>query len=344
MSTKEVLSQDELDALLEGVENGDVETRESYHLRDGVAREVDLTAHERIVRGRMPTLEMINNRFCRNLRVSLFNFLQRAVDVKPQGVRLMKFAEHLQGFGLPTSLNMVRIPPLRGNGLFILEAKLVFRLVEKYFGGEGEFENHIEGREFTAMESRVIQLTLERCFADMKEAWSPVLAVDFEYVNSEVNPQFANIVSLTDLVVVSSFSLDLDDVAGELYLTLPYSMLEPYRQLLDSRVQGERDTHDERWIGSIRKEMEAAEVEVHATLLEHRMRLGELLRLRAGDIVPVDLPGEVTLCAEGVALYRGQFGVSNGYNAIKVLRPAEDGAKTADALRTAPKFVSTQTA
>ncbi len=344
MSTKEVLSQDELDALLEGVESGDVETKESYRLRDGVARDVDLTAHDRIVRGRMPTLEMINNRFCRNFRVSLFNFLQRSVEVTFRGVRLMKFGEHVQTFGLPTSLNMVRMPPMRGNGLFILEAKLVFWLVEKYFGGEGQFENRIAGREFTAMENRVIQLTLERCFADMKEAWSPVLAVDFEYMNSEVNPQFANIVSPTELVVVSTFALDLDDAGGELHLTLPYPMLEPYRQLLDARIQGDRDTHDDRWSTSIRTEMEAAEVELHATLLEHRMRLGDLLRIKAGDIVPVELPAEVTLCAEGVALYRGQFGVSNGYNAIKLRRPVADPVLATAALRKPPHVVSTRTA
>jgi flagellar motor switch protein FliM len=329
MANEGVLSQDEINALLHGVENGRVDTEDAYRLRDGVPRAVDLTAHERIVRGRMPTLEMINNRFCRNLRVSLFNFLHRAVNVTFNGVKLRKFAEHIHTLALPTSLNMVRLAPLRGNGLFILDSKLVFSLVETYFGGGGRSYARVEGREFTAMENRVIQLTLERCFADMQDAWSPVLAVDFEYVNSEVNPQFANIVSPTELVIVSTFALDIDDIGGELHVTLPYSMLEPIRELLDAGVQSDRDNRDDRWMTSIRAEMELATVELHTTLLETQLSLRQLLELKAGDIVPVELPEEVTLCAEGVPLFRAQFGVSNGNNAIKLRRRVAETVKPA---------------
>jgi flagellar motor switch protein FliM len=318
MGSKDILSQDEIDALLHGVESGKVDTKDNYRLHDDVARDVDLTAHERIVRGRMPTLEMINNRFCRNLRVSLFNFLQRAVEVSFQGVRLIKFSEHVHTLALPTSLNIVRVPPLRGSGLFVLDAKLVFSLVETYFGGEGKFYTRIEGREFTAMENRVIQRTLDRCFADMKDAWSPVMPVDFEYVSSEVNPQFANIVSPTEVVVVSSFSLHFDDIGGDFHVTLPYSMLEPIRELLDAGVQSDREGKDDRWERAIREDMGQAEVELHATLLEKQLTLRELLKLKAGDIVPVDMPGDILVCAEGIPLYRGQVGMTNGNNAIKL--------------------------
>jgi flagellar motor switch protein FliM len=324
VANDDILSQEEIDALIHGVEQGSVDTKDEYRLHDNVAREVDLTAHERIVRGRMPTLEMINNRFCRNLRVSLFNFLHRAVEVSFQGVRLMKFSEHVHTLALPTSLNMFRMPPLRGAGLFVLDAKLVFSLVETYFGGEGRFYTRIEGREFTAMENRVIQLMLERCFQDMKDAWSPVLTIEFEYVNSEVNPQFANIVSPTEIVVVSTFSLDLDGIGGELHMTVPYSMIEPIRDLLDAGVQSDRDTRDDRWPTSIRTEMEFAEVELHATLLETQLTFGELLKLQPGDVVPIDLPATVVLCAEGMPMFRGQFGVANGNNAIKVLKRIEE--------------------
>ena len=322
MANQDILSQDEIDALLHGVDSGKVEeAKDDYLLHDDVARQVDLTTHERIVRGRMPTLEMISNRFCRNLRISLFSFLQRAVDVSFQGVRLMKFSEHIHSLALPTSLNLVRMPPLRGIGLFILDPRLVFSLVETYFGGEGKFYTRIEGREFTAMENRVIQLTLERCFADMKDAWSPVMPVDFESVSSEVNPQFANIVSPTEIVVVSSFSLSFDDVGGDFFITLPYAMLEPIRELLDAGVQSDRDGRDNRWSTAIREDMQFAAVELDATLLEKELTVRELLALEAGDIIPVEMPEEITLCAEGVPLFHGQFGVANGNNAIKLLRP-----------------------
>jgi flagellar motor switch protein FliM len=230
----------------------------------------------------------------------------------------MKFSEHVHTLALPTSLNIVRIPPLRGSGLFVLDAKLVFSLVETYFGGEGKFYTRIEGREFTAMENRVIQRTLDRCFADMKDAWSPVMPVDFEYVSSEVNPQFANIVSPTEVVVVSSFSLHFDDIGGDFHVTLPYSMLEPIRELLDAGVQSDREGKDDRWERAIREDMGQAEVELHATLLEKQLTLRELLKLKAGDIVPVDMPGDILVCAEGIPLYRGQVGMTNGNNAIKL--------------------------
>lgn len=320
MTSKQVLSQPEIDALLKGVATGKVETESAGAVRDGVAREVDFSRHERIVRGRMPTLEMINNRFCRNLRVTLFGFLQRTIDVTFQGVRIMKFAEHVQTLSLPTSLNMVRVAPLRGNGLFVLDSPLVFALVETYFGGDGQLQAAIEGREFTAMENRVVRLTLDRCFEDMTDAWSPVLAINFEYVGAEVNPQFANIVSPTELVVVSSFSLGFDGLGGNLHVTLPYAMLEPIRDLLDAGLQSDRDARDDRWASSIREDMEQAEVELHARLVEKRFAVRDLMKLRPGDIVPIDLPEEVTLCAEGVPLYRGQFGTANGNNAIKLLR------------------------
>jgi flagellar motor switch protein FliM len=330
VATDDILSQEEIDALIHGVEQGQVGAQDEYRLHDSVAREFNLAAQDRIVRGRMPTLEMINNRFCRSLRISLFNFLHRAVDVSFLGMRLTKFSEHVHSLPLPTSLNMFRMPPLRGNGLLVLDARLVYSLVETYFGGEGNGNIRIEEREFSAVENRVIRLMLEQCFQDMQEAWSPVLAVTFEYLSSEVNPQFANIVSPTELVVVSSFSLDLDGVGGDLHMTVPYSMIEPIRDLLDAGVQSDRDTRDDRWFTSIRAEMEVAEVELHATLLETELRFGELLNIVPGDVVPVELPGTVVLCAEGVPIFRGQFGVSNGTNAIKILERIEPTAPSGE--------------
>lgn len=336
MSAKDILSQEEIDALLHGVDSGDVDTEDELRLRDGVARQVDLTAHERIVRGRMPTLEMLCNRFCRNLRVSLFNLIHRAVEVSFQGVKLSKFSEYMHTLAVPTSLNMSRIAPLRGTGLFVLDARLVFSLVDNYFGGDGRFYTRIEGREFTAMENRVIQLTLDRVFTDMREAWTPLMGVEFEYVNSEVNPQFANIVSPTEVVVICSFSLDMDGVGGELHMTLPYAMLEPIRELLDAGIQSDRGGRDERWSRAIRAEMEHAEVEVLSTLVETPLSLRRLLELKAGDILPVDLPESVILRAGDVPLFRARLGVSEGMNALEIIGPVPRPERDTEADRIAP--------
>jgi len=227
----------------------------------------------------------------------------------------------------------VRIPPLRGTALVVLDAKLVFALVDNFFGGDGRFQPRIEGRDFTLVETRVIGLTLERVFADMQDAWAPVLTLAFEYVNAEINPQFANIVSPTEVVVVSTFKLDLDGVGGELHVAYPYAMLEPIRELLDAGMQSDRASRDERWAQSIREETAYADVEVHATLAEVEMKLGDVLKLKAGDIVPVELPALVMLCAENVPLFRGRFGVVNGTNALEIVEPVKRaawGAKPAD--------------
>jgi flagellar motor switch protein FliM len=266
---------------------------------------------------------MIGNRFSRNMRISLFNLLRRAVDVSFQGVRLIKFGEYVHTLALPTSLNMVRVPPLRGTGLFVIDSKLVFALVDNFFGGDGRFYTRIEGREFTAMENRIIQMALERAFADMADAWAPVMPVEFEYTSSEVNPQFANIVSPTEVVVVSTFALDLDGTGGEMHLTMPYAMIEPIRDLLDAGLQSDRSDLDNRWFKSIRTEMDRAELEISASLLEVNLGLRQLLEIKVGDILPVELPELIEVKAEDIPVFHGRFGTSNGLNAIQIVRPVD---------------------
>ncbi len=205
MPVNDLLSQEEIDALLHGVSSGDVETDPDDGLVDGEARQYDFTSQDRIVRGRMPTLEMINERFARYFRISLFNMLRRSGEISVGGVQMMKFAEYVHSLFVPTSLNLVRVKPLRGTALFILDPKLVFIIVDNFFGGDGRYPAKIEGREFTPTEQRVIHMILQQSFRDLKQAWAPVMPLEFEYVSSEVNPHFANIVSPTEVVVVTTF-------------------------------------------------------------------------------------------------------------------------------------------
>ena len=238
----DLLSQDEIDALLHGVSGGDVETETDEEVPEGEARGYDFTSQDRIVRGRMPTLEMINERFARYFRISLFNMLRRAGEISVSGVQMLKFAEYVHSLFVPTSLNLVRVPPLRGTALFVLEPKLVFALVDNFFGGGGRFHTKIEGREFTPTELRVIQMVLDLAFKDLSQAWKPVMDVGFDYQSSEVNPHFANIVSPTEVVVVNTFRVELDGGGGDLHVTMPYSMVEPIRQLLDAGGSGNGTT------------------------------------------------------------------------------------------------------
>ncbi len=191
MAVQDLLSQDEIDALLHGVDDGLVQTESAAD--PGSIKSYDLTSQDRIVRGRMPTLEMINERFARYTRISMFNMLRRSADVAVGGVQVMKFGEYVHSLYVPTSLNLVKLKPLRGTALFILDAKLVFKLVDNFFGGDGRHAK-IEGREFTPTELRVVRMVLEQAFIDLKEAWQAIMEVNFEYINSEVNPAMANIV------------------------------------------------------------------------------------------------------------------------------------------------------
>jgi len=313
---QDVLSQDEIDALLHGVDGGDVDTKADEN--DGSARGYDFNSQERIVRGRLPTLEMINERFARNFRISLFNLLRRNAELSVSGVQMLKFAEYVHSLYVPTSLNLVRVKPLRGTALFVIDPKLVFVVVDNYFGGEGRFYNKIEGRDFTPTEQRIVQMLLQQAFTDMAKAWEPVTKLDFTYQSSEVNPHLANIVSPTEVVVVSTFRIDLEGGGGDLHVTMPYSMIEPIRDLLDAGVQSDVSEVDDRWVSSLREEIFEAEVEVKSNLVETQMNIGDVKELEVGDVIPFEMPDKVILESMGIPLFRGNLGISSGNVSIKV--------------------------
>ncbi|HHI94979.1 MAG TPA: flagellar motor switch protein FliM [Gammaproteobacteria bacterium] len=318
MAVNDLLSQDEIDALLHGVSSNDIET-DDEELTDGEARNYDFTTQDRIVRGRMPTLEMVNERYARLFRISIFNLLRRSAEISVGGVQMLKFSEYVHSLFVPTSLNMVRIKPLRGTALFVLDPRLVFMIVDNYFGGDGRFHAKIEGREFTPTELRVVEMILEQVFVDLKEAWAPVMQLDFIKQNSEVNPQFANIVSPSEVVVVNTFHVEIEGGGGDFHITLPYSMLEPIRELLDAGVQSDRDDTDERWAESLREEIKTSTVRLSCTLAEAEISLRDIMGMKPGDVIPLDVPDLVTMSAEGIPVFRGKYGVSRGSMAVKIV-------------------------
>ncbi len=317
MST-DLLSQDEIDALLHGVDDGAIETDEEEELPSGEATQYDFTSQDRIIRGRMPTLEMINERFVRYFRISLFNFLRRSAEIALAGIQVIKFSEYIHSLFVPTNLNIVRFKPLRGKALFVLDPTLVFTAVDNFFGGSGKFHNKIEGREFTPTEMRVIRLLLDLIFKDLVEAWVPVLDVDFEYLSSEVNPQFANIVSPSEIVVVSTIHVELDGGGGDIHIAMPYSMIEPIRELLDAGLQSDRGDSDDRWQKTLKAEILTTNIDLKSTLTEKVLSVNEILELKAGDVIPIDMPEVVTLVTEDIPLFTGKVGVSDGNYAIQV--------------------------
>ncbi|WP_266171323.1 flagellar motor switch protein FliM [Dyella subtropica] len=313
----DLLSQEEIDALLNGVDGGAIETGSDEPPPSDAVLDYDFTQQDRIVRGRLPTLEMVNDRFARYFRTNVFGVLRKTCEVSVAGVRMLKFTEYVHGLAVPTNLNLVRVKPLRGTALVVMEPRLVFTIIDNFFGGDGRYHARIEGRDFTATESRVIQIVLAEIFTAMVEAWAPVMPLQFEFLNSEINPQFANIVSPTETVVVSRFHVELDGGGGEIHLTLPYSMIEPIRSLLDAGVQSDRVERDERWLECLHQEVLDAEVELSSLLIESSIHIGDFLKLRPGDVIPMNMPDLCTVFAEDVPIFRAHYGQTNGRNAVR---------------------------
>lgn len=325
MAVHDILSQDEVDALLNGMGDDELETDDSAGVveEDATARSYNFGNEERIIRGRMPTLDMINERFGRYLRISLFNMLRRSAEISVSGVQVMKFSEYVHTLFVPTSLNLIHAHPLRGTGLFVFEPKLVFALLDNYFGGEGRFQARIEGREFTSTELRVIHMLLEICFKDMTESWSPVMEIDFEFVHHEVNPQFANIVSPSEVVVISTIHVELDGGGGDINITYPYSMLEPLRELLETGLQSDRSADDGRWARSFKDELMIAEVDLQSTLAEVTLSLQQVVDLKPGDIIPFEMPKQIPVRIEDIPMFRATYGEHRDKAALKIVSTIE---------------------
>lgn len=315
----DILSQAEIDALLTGMDNGEVETEAGLAPRGGKKgiRSYDFTNQERIVRGRLPTLEMINERFARAFRIRLVSMLRRAAEISIEGVRMVKYGEWVHGLFVPTSLTIVHMRPLKGLGVFMMESRLVYTLVDNFFGGSGRHAK-IEGRDFTPTEMRVVQRVLQIAFDEMQKAWHHIVPVRFEQVSHEMNPQLANIVAPSEVVAVCAFRIELEGGGGQFHLTIPYNMIEPIRDLLDAGVQSDRGEIDERWSRSFRRELGNAKLQLRAHLGEIQLSLYDVMHMKAGDIIPFDMPSTVSLQAQNTTIFRGEWGVYRGNAAVKI--------------------------
>jgi len=310
------LSQEEVDALLKGV-TGEQDEERPEEDRSRI-RPYNLATQERIVRGRMPTLEIINERFARLLRIGLFNFLHRSSEVSVGPVRVSKYSEFIRNLVVPTNLNLVHMKPLRGTALIVFDPTLVFLMVDNLFGGDGRFHTRVEGRDFTQTEQRIISRLLDIVFETYAKSWEPVYPISFEYVRSEMNTQFANIATPNEVVVATTFTIELGPVSGELHFCTPYSTIEPVRDLLTSSLQGETLEVDKRWIRLMTQQIQSAEVELVADLGSTRVTLGDILNMKAGDVIPLAIPETVSAKVDGVPVMECSYGKLNGQYALRV--------------------------
>jgi len=316
--SQDFLSQEEVDALLKGV-TGEADDEPAQEESGGV-KAYDLGRQERIVRGRMPTMELINERFARLLRIGLFNYMHRSTEISVGPIRVQKYSEFIRNLVVPTNLNLVTLKPLRGTGLVVFDPNLVFLIVDNMFGGDGRFHTRVEGRDFTPTEQRIIQGLLGVFFAEYQKAWAPVYQIEFEYVRSEMNTQFANIATPSEIVVAVTFTIELSGNSAEMHLCLPYSMVEPIRDVLYSTMHSEQAGSDKRWSGMLARQLQAAEVEVVVPLARVSITLGDVAALKVGDIIPIAIDEKVSATVDGIPVMECGYGLRNGQYALKVER------------------------
>ncbi len=317
MAYEQVLSQDEVDALLQGVTGDSVDqTASAAPPQDGLAA-YDLGAPDRVVRSRMHTLEVINNRFARGLRGALLNFMRRSPDISVGPIQIQQYGEFVRHLPVPANINMLHMKPLRGTAIFVFDPKLVFLVVDNLFGSDGRYYMRVEGRDFTRTEQRIIKRLLDLSLQCYGDAWQPVYPLAFDYVRAEMHGKLANIVAPNEVVINTTLQIEFGPVGGFLHVCIPYSMIEPIRDLLSNPIQDEVEV-DKRWVKQMSRQMQSADVELTADFVTIASTIGKVLKLQVGDVLPIELPTTVIAKVDGTSVMKCGFGTSNDRYALSV--------------------------
>ncbi len=322
----QVLTQDEINALLRGLSDGDVETDTFENSQTGGIRKYDLASQERIIRGRMPTMELIHDRFSRQFRTGLSKFLGRTCFINVGGIEIVKFGLFMKKLPLPSSLHIYRMPPLQGYALLVVSTPLVFGVIDSLFGGRGSGKVKIEGREYTAIETRLIGKVVMMALEILKDAWAPIHPVDFVYVRSEFNPLAIAIVPPTDVVIIVTIEVELEQESTTLTLCTPYSTIEPIRQKLTTGFQSTRLELDSNAMKRMEGNIKKTDVTLSVELARGKISAREVGDLSVGDIIPLETSPaeEAVIRVEGTPKYRGFVGTSAGSRAIKLMSAVMD--------------------
>src|SRR3990167_6138953 len=314
---QQILSQDEVDALLQGITGESQKLEQEEAPTEGV-RDYNLAQQERIVRGRMPTMEIINERFARNVRIGLFNFIRKSPEISIGPIKVQKYSAFLREIVVPTNFNIVSVKPLRGSGLIVCYPTLAFAVIDALFGGAGKFHTRIEGRDFSPTEQRIITRLVEVVIAEYKKAWQGIYPLELDYQRSEMQPQFANIATPSEIVVSTAFQLEIGDLAGAIHICMPYATLEPIRDVLYSSTQGDSIEVDRRWVRVLTREIQAAEVTLVAELARADATVEQLLAMKPGDFIELDREPRIRASIGGVPIFECQYGTHNSKYAIRI--------------------------
>ncbi len=323
----QVLSQDEVDALLNAVnDDGDDGAGEDGgdEGQDNV-QNYDLTNQDRVIRGRMPILEIIYERFIRTFRVSLSNSLRKISTISMISTDLLKFGEFVNTLPIPSCMCIMRFNELRGPALIVFESKLAYAIIDSYFGGTDRPYTKIEGKEFTQIELSFMRKVMDMAIADLEEAWSPIHKIDAQWMRTEINPQFVGVVPPSDVIIATTFEIEFESASGTVMIVIPYSTIEPIKHKLSSSFQTDNDMTDTIWTSSMNEHLKQIKAEVIVKLGESEITVGDLLNLGVGDIIPLDqdAAGDVSMEIEDIKKFKCLMGVYKGSRAIQITKKAD---------------------
>ncbi|RIL05356.1 MAG: flagellar motor switch protein FliM [Proteobacteria bacterium] len=320
----QVLTQDEINSLLRGLSENEIEgdSVEKNDPNAPHAKKFDLANQERIIRGRMPTMELIHDRFARQFRTVLAKFLGRTCFANVGGIEMIKFGLFMKKLPLPSSLHIFRMPPLPGYALLVVSSPLVFSIVDSLFGGSGQGRVKIEGREYTPIETRLVGKVVMMALDVLKDAWSPIHPVDFVYVRSEFNPLAIAIVPPTDVVITVNIEVELEQESTTLTLCTPYSTIEPLRGKLITGFQSTRLEVDTTTARRMEVSVKQTSALISAQLATGTIKTKDLLNLQVGDVMSMDTnpADEALVLIEGSPKFYGYVGSYRGNRAVRITR------------------------
>jgi flagellar motor switch protein FliM len=320
-----LLSQDEVDSLLKGLDTGDISTADEFDSIDDDLSSFDWATAGLNIRGNMPLLEVVNSRFSQKLRSSLSNSLRKMLDVTPDPIATVKYSDFQRSLPVPTSMHLFKMEPLRGLAILVVESRLVFSLVEAYFGGSGAGSTKIEGREFTTIENKIIEKVVQMALFNLIEAWEDVHPIKTEFVRSESNPLVVNAIPGEELLISSKFEIELSKVLGNIIICVPYASYQPIRHKLAGDYRDEEEiTHlDRSWLDRLEYQIKGTEVGLTVDLGTAQLSVKDFLNLRKGDILILDKEFKDSLLArvEGINLYEGFAGRYKNKKVFKVHQP-----------------------
>lgn len=336
----QVLSQSEVDALLAAVSEGDSGVVSENKSQAGPGKSgqgagktqvsddkvvvvYDLTSQDRIIRGRLPQLDVIYEKFMRSFRISLSSALRKIATLNLASTDFLKFGEFVNTLPMPTCMSVLRFNALRGSSLLVIESKLAYALVDSFFGGSDRPFNKIEGKDFTQIELAIVRKIVDLAIEDLEAAWAPIEKIDCSFQRTEVNPQFVGIVPPTDVVIATTFDVELENANGAITLVIPYATIEPIKQKLSTGFQAESDQTDRKlWYQIIREQLMNTNVELKVNLGESKISLSDLMDLKVGDVIPLDqdATGEFNIQVEGVSKFKGFYGIHHGSVAVQLTR------------------------